>query len=111
MSLIESTSKFFKNIGSSIIRYFQLTPRLWKLIGLESFIFASFIGICAIISEGIMRLPNPTEPSGLVFLYAALKVGLSFLLVAIWLGIWFLLTKLLMKNDEKNKQENEEASD
>ena len=111
MSLIESTSKFFKNIGAGILRYFQLTPRLWKLIGLETFLFASFIGICAIISEGIMRLPNPSEPSGMVFLFAALKVGLSFLLVGIWLTSWYFMTKMLMKNDSKNKVENEEESD
>lgn len=111
MNLLESTSKFFKNIGSGIVRYIQLTPRLWKLIGLETFIFASFIGICAVISEGVMQLPNPSEPSGMVFLYAALKVGLSFLLVIIWLAIWFVLTKLLMKNDEKNKLTNEDGND
>ena len=111
MSLKESTSKFFKNIGAGIVRYFQLTPRLWKIIGLETFIFASFIGICAIISEGIMRLPNPSEPTGMVFLYASLKVGLSFLLVGIWLTAWYYLTKLIMKNDEKNNSKSEEQKD
>ncbi len=108
MSLLESTSKFFRDIGAGIVRYLHLTPRLWKIIGLESFIFATFVGICAIISEGIMLLPSPTEPGWLIFVYAALKVGLSLLLVGIWLIVWYFLTKRLMKNDGSNKIKNEE---
>jgi len=104
MKFLESTSKFFKNIGTNIKRYFQLTPKLSKIIGLETFIFASFLGICAIISEGIMLLP-PSENPGLNFLFAALKVGLSLLLIGIWLVVWYLLTKRLMRNDGKKEIE------
>jgi uncharacterized membrane protein len=103
MSFLESTSKFLRNIGSGIKNYFQLTPRLGKIIGLETFIFATFIGICAIISEGIMLLPS-SENIGLNFLFAALKVGLSLLLVGGWLVVWYILTKRLMKNDGKKEE-------
>ena len=104
MNLLESTSQFFKNLGTSIKRYFQLTPRLGKIIVLETFIFATFIGICAIISEGIMLLPS-SGTDFLIFLFAALKVGLSLLLVGGWLIAWYFLTKRLMRNDSKNGEE------
>lgn len=103
MSLLESASKFFKGIGNGIKRHFQLTPRLGKIIGLETFIFATFIGICAIISEGIMLIPS-SENLGLNFLFAALKVGLSLLLVGGWLVVWYIITKRLMRNDGKNRE-------
>ena len=101
MSFKETTQKFFKNIGTSIKDYFLLIPKLWQLIGLETFIFATFIGICAIISEGIMLIPS-SPLAGLNFLFAALKVGLSLLLVGIWLTAWYFLTKRLMRNDGNN---------
>ncbi|MCE7742514.1 MAG: hypothetical protein GOP50_08625 [Candidatus Heimdallarchaeota archaeon] len=104
MSVLESTSKFFKSIGDSIVKYFQLIPRLWKIIGLETFIFATFVGICAVISEGIMLIPSSTLP-GLNFLFAGLKVGLSLLLVGMWLTAWYFLTKRLMRNDGKKETE------
>ena len=107
MSFLESTSKFIKNIGKNFVRYFQLVPRLGEIIGLEAFIFGTFVGICAIISEGIMLLPSGETPF-LVFIFAALKVGLSLLLVGIWLITWYILTKRLMKNDKKKETELEE---
>lgn len=109
MSIFQTTSKFIKNIGSGIKDYFKLTPRLTKLIGFEIFVFGAFIGICVIISEGIMRIPNSPQP-GLNFLFAALKVGISFLLIGIWLGSWYFITKRLMKNDNKEDMEKEENS-
>ncbi len=102
MSFKETTLQFFKNIGESIKDYFLLTPRLWKLVGLETFIFATFVGICVIISEGILLIPSSPQ-TGLNILFAALKVGLSLLLTGIWLIAWYFLTKKLMKND-RNKE-------
>ena len=106
MSFIQTTSQFFINIGTSIIKYFKLTPRLWKLIGLESFVFATFITICLVISEGIMKIPDSINP-GLNFLFASLKVGISLLLIGIWLFVWYILTKRLMRNDRELKKEDE----
>ncbi len=110
MSFLESASKFFKNIGGNILKYFQLTPRLGKIIGLETFIFATFMGICAIISEGIMMIPSSSS-AGLNFLFASLKVGLSLLLIVIWLFVWYILTKKLMKNDGKGEDKIEQKEE
>ena len=111
MSFKQTSSQFFKNIGSGIVRYFKLTPRLWKLILLELFVFGAFISICVIISEGIMKIPDSGDP-WLNFLFAALKVGLSLLLIGLWLFAWYLLTKRLMKNDriQNNEEKNDEKS-
>ncbi|MCE7740658.1 MAG: hypothetical protein KAU62_08770 [Candidatus Heimdallarchaeota archaeon] len=107
MSIIQSASNFVKNIGSGIMSYFRLTPRLAKLIGLEIFVFGTFIAICFVISEGIMRIPDSPKP-GLNFLFASLKVGISLLLIGLWLGVWYYLTKRLMKNDRQENKEKEE---
>jgi len=109
MNILQSTSKFMKNIGSGLKDYFKLTPRLAKIIGLEIFVFGAFIGICVVISEGIMRIPDSPQP-GLNFLFAALKVGISLLLIGLWLGAWYYITKKLMKNDRKENKEKEENS-
>ena len=109
MSIIQTTSKFIKNIGSGIKEYFRLTPRLTKLIGLEIFVFGAFLGICVVISEGVMRIPDSPNP-GLNFFFALLKVAISLLLIGVWLGAWYYITKRLMKNDRKEDVEKEEKS-
>jgi len=86
------------------MRYYQLIPRTWKIIGLETFVFGSFIGICFLINAIITYIPdNPLQP-GINFVYAALKVGIGIVLVVIWLLIWYLITKRLMRNDKINEQ-------
>ncbi len=107
MNILHTTSKFIKNIGSGLKDYFKLTPRLAKLIGLEIFVFGAFVGICVVISEGVMKIPDSPQP-GLNFLFAALKVGISLLLIGLWLGAWYYITKRLMKNDSKEDKEKEE---
>jgi hypothetical protein len=107
MNIFQSASKFLKNIKTGILDYFKLTPRLTKLIGLEIFVFGAFIGICVVISEGVMRIPNSPD-TGLNFLFALLKVGISLLLVGLWLISWYLITKRLMKDDNKEIKEKEE---
>ncbi|MCG3222601.1 MAG: hypothetical protein H7641_14575 [Candidatus Heimdallarchaeota archaeon] len=92
------------------MRYYKITNRISKIIGLEAFVFASFIGICFLINALIVNIPAvPTKP-GINFLLAALKVGLSFLFVGIWLVIWYIITKRLMKTKKKTKSEKSSAS-
>jgi len=107
MSIVQSVSSFVKNIGSGIMSYFRLTPRLAKLVGLEIFVFGTFIAICVVISEGIMKIPDSPN-AGLNFLFASLKVGISLLLIGLWLVVWYYLTKRLMKNDRQENKEKEE---
>ncbi|MCG3216464.1 MAG: hypothetical protein KAS63_07070 [Candidatus Heimdallarchaeota archaeon] len=83
------------------MKYYQLIPRLTKIIGLETFVFASFIGICALINAVIVGIPNEPNPVGIAFL----KVGISLLLVGIWLFVWFYLTKRIMKSKVKPTKE------
>ena len=85
------------------MRYLKLTPRLAKIIGLETFVFATFIGICALINAVIVGIPPEPNPIGIAFL----KVGISLLLVGAWLFLWFYLTKKIMKSKE-NPEENKE---
>ena len=90
------------------MRYYQLIPRTWKIIGLETFVFGSFIGICFLINTIIVKIPdNPLLP-GINFVYASLKVGIGIVLVAIWLIVWYLITKRLMRNDKINEEEKAE---
>ena len=88
-----------------IMRYYKLTNNISKIIGLETFVFASFIGICFLINAIIVYIPDvPTKP-GINFILAAIKVGLGLLFVGIWLLVWYLITKRLMKTEKKIKEE------
>jgi len=82
------------------MRYLRLTPRLVKIIGLETFVFATFIGICALINAVIVGIPPEPNPIGIAFL----KVGISLLLVGAWLFLWFYLTKRIMKSKEVSEE-------
>ena len=94
--------KNFKVTILGLKRYYQLTPRLAKIIALESFVFATFIGICALINSVIVEIPSDSIPVIIAFL----KVGISLLLIGIWLFIWYHLTKRLMKSKKKVDEEN-----
>ena len=83
------------------MRYYQLTPRLTKIIGLEAFVFVTFIGICALINAVIVNIPNEPHP----IIIAFVKVGISLLLVIVWLFVWFYLTKRIMKSRTDQKKE------
>ena len=93
--------KGYKTIISDLKRYFQLTPRLTKIIALESFVFATFIGICALINAVIVEIPNDSIPVIIAFL----KVGISLLLIGIWLFLWYIITKRLMKPKKTDDEE------
>jgi len=93
--------KEYKIKISEFKRYYQLTPRLARIIALESFVFATFIGICALINAVIVEIPNDSIPVIIAFL----KVGISLLLVTIWLFIWYYLTKRLMKTKKITDEE------
>ncbi len=94
--------KSYKTKILDLKRYYQLTPRLAKIIALESFVFATFIGICALINAVIVEIPNDSIPVIIAFL----KVGISLLLIGIWLFIWYYLTKRLMKSKKIADEEN-----
>ena len=94
--------KNFKVKILDLKRYYQLTPRLAKIIALESFVFATFIGICALINAVIVEIP----PDSIPVIIAILKVGISLLLIGIWLLIWYYITKRLMKTKKKADEEN-----
>ncbi|NPD87269.1 MAG: hypothetical protein HGN29_01005 [Asgard group archaeon] len=92
------------------MRYNKIVSRISKVIGLEAFVFASFIGICFIINAFIVIIPEvPTKP-GINFLLAAIKVGLGLLFVGIWLFVWYIITKRLMKTEKKTKSEKSSAA-
>ncbi len=82
------------------MRYIRLTPQLAKIIGLETFVFATFIGICALINAVIVGIPPEPNPIGIAFL----KVGISLLLVGAWLFLWFYLTKRIMKTKDVSEE-------
>ena len=91
------------------MKYIRLTPRLAKIIGLETFVFATFIGICALINAVIVGIPAEPNPIGIAFL----KVGISLLLVGAWLFLWFYLTRRIMKSKEvpeENRNEEKKLS-
>ena len=87
------------------MRYFQIFPRLNKIIGLELFVFVSFLGICAFINAVIVGFPDAAKPFW-NFVLAALQVFISMILIVIWLLLWYYLTKKLIKT--KPKEENNE---
>ncbi len=94
--------KGYKTKILGLKKYYQLTPRLAKIIALESFVFATFIGICALINAVIVEIPNDSIP----VIIASLKVGISLLLIGIWLFIWYYITKRLMRIKKAADEEN-----
>jgi hypothetical protein len=92
------------------MKYHEITKRISKIIGLEVFVFGSFISICFLINALIVFIPSAPTTPGINFLLAAVKVGLGLLLVGIWLIIWYIITKRLMKTDKKIKNEESIAS-
>jgi hypothetical protein len=93
-----------------IMKYYKITNRISKIIGLEAFVFGSFLGICFLINALIVNIPSVPAKPGINFLLAAIKVGLGLLFVGIWLIIWYFITKRLMKTDKKNESEKSSAT-
>jgi hypothetical protein len=87
------------------MKYYKITNRISKIIGLEAFVFASFLGICFLINAIITYIPEIPSKPGVNFLLATIKVGLGVLFVGIWLVIWYIITKRLMKTKKKTKDE------
>lgn len=85
------------------MRLHILTPKLYRVLGLELFVFGTFIGICAIIDALIVGLPDNPNPT-INFIIGASKVILSIILIAIWLYIWYYITKRLMISKEDIKE-------
>jgi phosphotransferase system glucose/maltose/N-acetylglucosamine-specific IIC component len=81
------------------MRLHKLTPRLYGVLGLELFVFGTFIGICAIINAFIVDIPDNTDPT-INFIIATSKILISLILIAIWLYIWYYITKRLMFSKE-----------
>lgn len=83
------------------MKYYKIAPRLTRILGLEIFVFVSFLAICALINliAGI-QIDATTFWN---FIIGAGKVILSFILVGIWLSLWYYLTKKLIK---VKKEEN-----
>jgi len=85
------------------MRLHKLTPKLWNVLGLELFVFGTFIGICAIIDTLIVGLPENPNPV-INFIIGASKVIISIILIAIWLYVWYYITKRLMVSKEDIKE-------
>ncbi|MHA1345658.1 MAG: hypothetical protein ACTSVO_08780 [Candidatus Heimdallarchaeaceae archaeon] len=77
------------------MRLHKLTPKIYGVLGLELFVFGTFIGICAIIDGLIVGLPENPNPT-INFIIGASKVLISVILIAIWLYVWYFITKRLM---------------
>lgn len=92
------------------MKYYKITNRISKIIGLEAFVFASFIGICFLINALIVYIPEVPSKPGINFLLATIKVGLGLLFVGIWLVIWYIITKRLMKTEKKTEDEKSNIS-
>ena len=81
------------------MRLHKLTPRLYGVLGLELFVFGTFIGICAIINALIVDIPG--NPNLIInFIIDTSKIIISLILVAIWLYVWYYITKRLMLSKE-----------
>lgn len=85
------------------MRLNKLTPRLYSILGLELFVFGTFIGICAIIDTLIVRIPENPNPT-INFIIGVSKVLISVILIAVWLYIWYYITKRLMVSKEDIKE-------
>ena len=83
------------------MKYYKIAPRLTRILGVEIFVFVSFLAICALIDliAGIQTNSTPFWN----FIIGAGKVVLSFTLVGTWLSLWYYLTKKLIK---VKKEEN-----
>ncbi|MCK5303766.1 MAG: hypothetical protein KAJ72_00845 [Candidatus Heimdallarchaeota archaeon] len=81
----------------------KLTPKLYGVLGLELFVFGTFIGICAIIDTLIVGIPDNPNPT-INFIIGASKVLISIILIAIWLYVWYYITKRLMISKEDIKE-------
>lgn len=77
------------------MKYYKITPRLTRILGLEIFVFVSFLAICALINLIAGIQANSTTFWN--FIIGAGKVVLSFTLVGTWLCLWYYLTKKLIK--------------
>ncbi len=89
-----------------MMKYYRITQRISKIIGLETFVFASFLGICFVINAVIQYIPEIPSKPGVNLLLAAVKVGLGALFVGIWLVVWYIITKRLMRTEKKTEEEN-----
>ena len=85
------------------MRLHKLTPKLYSVLGLELFVFGTFIGICAIIDALIVGIPENPNPT-INFVISASKVLISVILIAIWLYVWYYITKRLMISKEDIKE-------
>ncbi len=85
------------------MRLHILTPKIYRILGLELFVFGTFIGICAIIDALIVGIPEHTNPT-INFIIGTSKVLISIILIAIWLYIWYYITKRLMLSKEDIKE-------
>lgn len=83
------------------MKYYKIAPRLTRILGLEIFVFVSFLAICALINL-IAGIQNDSTAFW-NFIIGAGKVVLSFILVGTWLSLWYYLTKKLIK---VKKEEN-----
>lgn len=96
------------------MRLHKLTPRLYRILGLELFVFGTFIGICAIIDTLIVGIPSNPNPT-IDFIFDSSKVLLSVILIAVWLYVWYYITKRFMLSKEeiqeakRNKREKKQA--
>ncbi|UJG42327.1 MAG: hypothetical protein K9W46_07910 [Candidatus Heimdallarchaeum endolithica] len=82
------------------MKYYKIVPRLRSIIGLEFFVFVTFLAICELINILIVNLIPNTTDTFLAFVYGFLEIGGSAILVGVWLIIWYVLTKRLMKNSK-----------
>ena len=94
-----------------MMKYYKVTQRISRIIGLEAFVFASFLGICFSINAVIQYIPEIPSKPGVNFLLAAVKVGLGVLFVGVWLVIWYIITKRLMKTEKKIEEEKTTQSE
>lgn len=89
------------------MRLHKITSQIYRVLGLELFVFATFIGICAIIDwliVGIEANPDPT----INFIIGASKVLISVILISLWLLTWYYFTKRLMLSREEIKDHKRE---
>ncbi|MHA1202222.1 MAG: hypothetical protein ACTSQ4_06855 [Candidatus Heimdallarchaeaceae archaeon] len=85
------------------MRLHVLTPKVYRILGLELFVFGTFIGICAIIDALIVGFPENPNPT-INFIIGTSKVLISIILIAIWLCIWYYITKRLMFSKKDIKE-------
>ncbi len=82
------------------MKYYQIIPDLKKVVGLEFFVFVTFLTICILINTIIVEIPAEQATLFLTVVVGTFKVVSSAILVIVWLIVWYKLTKKMIRTED-----------